>query len=373
MKIKESVGIAAYGVYLPSQAILLEEIEKSHGKKAGSVSRSLKVQQKTVPELDEDTVSISVAAGLQALQRIELVGKKSGRGSRKNQNSKDNKTNFSRDQIGAVFVGSESHPYAVNPSGTVAAQALGLSDRLALADLEFACKAGTQGMQICASYVLSGMAELGLAIGADTAQAEPGDALEYTASAGGAAYILGREKLLAELKATTSMATDTPDFWRRAGESYPQHGGRFTGEPAYFKHVVANTERLLAEVDMEAGSVDYCVFHTPNGKFPRRAAKKLGFSKKQLEPSLVVEKIGNTYAGAVPIALAAVLDQAQADETILVTAYGSGAGSDSFLFKTTKQLVEQRRFWSNFVKDQIESLETINYADYSKLTRGREH
>ena len=35
------------------------------------------------------------------------------------------------------------------------------------------------------------MARYALAIGMDTAQGRPGDALEYTAGAGGAAYLLG--------------------------------------------------------------------------------------------------------------------------------------------------------------------------------------
>ena len=78
----------------------------------------------------------------------------------------------------------------------------------------------------------SDMIEYGLAIGADTSQGAPGDALEYTASAGGAAYIIGKDNTLADIEETYSFTTDTPDFYRREGQDYPSQGGRFTGEPA---------------------------------------------------------------------------------------------------------------------------------------------
>ncbi len=55
----------------------------------------------------------------------------------------------------------------------------------------------------------------GLAIGADTSQGAPGDALEYSAAAGAAAFIMGAEKLVATLDVPYSFMTDTPDFWRR--------------------------------------------------------------------------------------------------------------------------------------------------------------
>ena len=88
-----------------------------------------------------------------------------------------------------------------------------------------------------------------LAIGADTSQGAPGDALEYTASAGGAAYIIGEKNTLADIEHTCSYTTDTPDFYRREGEDYPSHGGRFTGEPAYFKHVLGAAKMLFEETD----------------------------------------------------------------------------------------------------------------------------
>lgn len=356
----KSVGIVAYGASLPTQAVLLSSIEKAQGRECGLASNSLQVEQKTVPEIDEDTITLATTAAQQALERLASITKQK-------EVVASGKKSVPRSQVGALFIGSESHPYAVKPSGTVVAQALGLSSRLAMADLQFACKAGTQAMQICANYILAGFCQLALAIGADTAQAAPGDALEFTASAGGAAYIFGSSNLLARLLATNSVATDTPDFWRRPKESFPQHGGRFTGEPAYFSHITECAQALLKEYGAKPTEFDYCIFHTPNGKFPRQVAKRLGFTQTQLEPSLIVEKIGNTYAGAVPLALAAVLDQAKAGEKIFVTSYGSGAGADSFVFETTQELVEQRKKWQDLIQTMISKMNQLSDLEYQRL------
>ena len=111
------------------------------------------------------------------------------------------------------------------------------------------------------------MVEYALAIGADTSQGAPGDALEYTASAGGAAYIIGEKNTLADIDHTCSFTTDTPDFYRREGQDYPSHGGRFTGEPAYFKHVLSAAKMLFEETDSKPEDYDYACFHQHNGKF----------------------------------------------------------------------------------------------------------
>ncbi len=154
--------------------------------------------------------------------------------------------------IGALYVGSESHPYAVKPTGTVVAEAIEASPNLTVADFEFACKAGTAAIQVCMGLVGSGMIKYGVAIGADTSQGAPGDPLEYSASAGGAAYLIGSREIIAKINSTFSYTTDTPDFWRREGQPYPSHGGRFTGEPAYFKHVSAAAKGLMEKVGLEA-------------------------------------------------------------------------------------------------------------------------
>src|SRR3972149_3772284 len=133
---------------------------------------------------------------------------------------------------------------------------------------------------------LSKMMTYGLAIGADTSQGAPGDALEYRGAGGGAAFLIGTDRVVAEINHTVSYTTDTPDFWRREGQRYPSHGGRFTGEPAYFKHVISCAQLLFKRAGTTAEAYDYAVFHQPNGKFPVRAAKQLGVQDAQIDTGL---------------------------------------------------------------------------------------
>jgi len=69
-------------------------------------------------------------------------------------------------------------------------------------------------------------------------------------------------------------------------------------------------------------------------------AKKLGFNMEQIEQGWLVPKLGNTYSGASPLGLTAVLDVAKPGQRILMCSYGSGSGSDSFIFETTDRLKE---------------------------------
>ena len=270
--------------------------------------------------------------------------------------------------IRAVWVGSESHPYAVKPSSTVVAEAIGAPVHIQAADLEFACKAGTEAMIAAMALVGSGMADYALAIGADTAQGKPGDALEFTAAAGAAAFILGpAENSLAEIISAYSFVTDTPDFWRRAYQRYPEHGQRFTGEPAYFKHVSTAARTMMEESGTKASDYTYAVFHQPNAKFPRRVAKELGFTDEQIKTGLLSPVIGNTYAGASPIGLTAILDVAKAGDRILMVSYGSGAGIRRAGSARYEKSYEERQSLALTTADYIARRVEIDYATYARF------
>ncbi|MCX9082047.1 MAG: hydroxymethylglutaryl-CoA synthase [Candidatus Methanoperedens sp.] len=338
-----NVGIVSYGAYIPRYRIRVEEIAKVWGANAHSIIDGLMVFEKSVPDIDEDTITIAVEAARYAI----------------------NRANINPEKIGAIYTGSESHPYAVKPSSTVVAEAVGATPHLTVADFEFACKAGTAGIQACMGMVGSGMVELGMAIGSDVSQGAPGDALEYTAAAGGVAYIIGNKDLVANIESTYSFTTDTPDFWRREGMPYPEHGGRFTGEPGYFKHVSCAAQGLMDKMGTRPSDYNYAVFHQPNGKFPTRMAKMLGFQNEQIKQGLVVTHLGNTYSGSCMMGLAAILDIAKAGDRIFMTSFGSGAGSDAFSFKVTDR-IEEIRNGAPSVEKLLADPIYINYATYAR-------
>jgi len=339
------IGIVSYGTYIPRYRIKVEEIARIWGENPDTIKNGLGILQKSVADLDEDTATIAVEAAREALFRARIKAC----------------------EIGAVYVGSESHPYAVKPTATIVGEALGIGNEYFAADLEFACKAGTSAIQICMGLVNAGMIKYGLAIGADTSQSRPGDALEYSASAGGAAYIIGKDDVIAEIEGTYSFTSDTPDFWRREGQPYPSHGGRFTGVPAYFRHIVSAAKGLMEKLGLKASDFKYAVFHQPNGKFPTRVAKMLGFSIDQIKQGLLVSYIGNTYSGSSLLGLAAVLDEAKPGDRILLVSFGSGAGSDAFSIVVTDAIEQFDR--NPKVWDKVMRGEFIDYGLYVKLRR----
>ena len=342
----ENIGIVSYGANIPRSRIKAEDIASVWGKDGKAISRGLGINEKSVPSIDQDTVTISVEAARAALRRCTIDPQ----------------------DIGAIYIGSESHPYAVKPTGTIVGDAIGATPDLMVADYEFACKAGTAAIQTCMAFVKSDMIKYGLAVGADTSQAAPGDALEYSASAGGAAFIIGKKDVIATINHTYSFTTDTPDFWRRAERKYPSHGGRFTGAPAYFKHVTSCATRCMKIAGTTPEDYDYAVFHQPNGKFPVNVARKLGFNSDQIKQGLIVPFIGNTYSGASPIGLASVLDVAKPGERIFLTSYGSGAGSDGFDITVTQKIKELAINKAPTIAQMVDDKEYIDYGTYSKIT-----
>jgi len=344
LKPSRPVGIMGYGSYVPRYRLPAKEVARiwTDGQSG------LPIKEKAVPGLDEDVVTMSIEAARNALARSGVLPS----------------------EIRAVWVGSESHPYAVKPTSTIVAEAIGAVPNVQAGDWEFACKAGTEALVAAIGLVGSSMARYALAIGMDTAQGRPGDALEYTAGAGGAAYLIGpAEEALAIIHGSYSYVTDTPDFWRREHQRYPEHGQRFTGEPAYFKHIMEAAKALMQAVHTSPADYKYAVFHQPNTKFPRRVAAMLGFRKEQIEAGLLVPVIGNTYAGAALIGLTAILDMAEPGDRVLMVSFGSGAGSDAFDITVT-EAINSRRDRALKTADYLARRTEIDYGTYVRY-RGK--
>ncbi len=344
-KESDTPGIVGYGVYTSRFRI-----------KEGYVERS-------IPFLDEDAITAAVEAG-----KLALIF-----------------SGVDNSHVGKIYVGSESNPYAVKPIASKVAQVLKLGEEddddvqgVDAVDTEFACKAASSMFKDAAALVNYPKANVqhAMVIGTDNSQAAPRDSpggeLDFFVGYGAAAYVFGKHDVIAEIEGWYSCTSDTPDFWRRDGEPFPMHGGRFTGDPAYFKHVRKAAKKLMDKLHLQVGDINYFVAHQPNAQFPTRIAKEIGFKDEQYLPSLQVLKFGNTYSGASPIGLAAVLDIAKPNDRILMVSYGSGAGSDGYSFITTNEILEKRQRQKMSVRYQSNNpfLEYVDYTTYRRLKLG---
>jgi len=340
----ELPGVVGYGVYSSRFRI-----------KDGGIERA-------VPFIDEDSVTAAVEAGKLALIHSGLDSS----------------------WIGKVYVGSESNPYAVKPIAAKVAQVLQLGQQdedlqaIDAIDTEFACKAASSMFKDACALVSYPRSDINYAmvIGTDNSQAAPhgcpGGELDAFVGYGSAAYIFGKKDVIAEIEGWYSCTSDTPDFWRRDGEPYPMHGGRFTGDPAYNKHVRKAATKMMEKFNLKATDFTYFVPHQPNPNFPTRIAKELGFKEEQFMPAIQMPKLGNTYSGASLIGLAAILDIAKPDDRILVTSYGSGAGSDAYILHTTNQILDKRQHQKTTIKTLTENPHTkhIDYTTYRRFKQG---
>ncbi len=340
----ELPGIVGYGVY-SSRFRIKEEF-----------------LQRAVPFIDEDSVTAAVEAG-----KLALIH-----------------SGIDSSWVGKVYAGSESNPYAVKPIAAKVAQVLKLGEEegdvqgVDAVDTEFACKAASSMFKdACAlvSYPKSNI-RFAMVIGADNSQAAPrgcpGGELDAFVGYGGASFIFGKQDVIAEVEGWYSCTSDTPDFWRRDGEPYPMHGGRFTGDPAYHKHVRKAATKLMEKCNLKPSDLSYFVPHQPNPSFPVRVAKDLGFKDEQFMPAIQMTKFGNTYSGASLVGLASILDITKPDESILVASYGSGAGSDAYLLRTTSQILDKRARQKVNVKYFADNpfAEFVDYNTYRRLKQG---
>jgi hydroxymethylglutaryl-CoA synthase len=317
-----AVGIASFGWYVPAARLdvraLAEQWGMSHAHER--IFRLNGRNSVAVSALDEDATTVAIEAAERALAALP-DGAALPR---------------------AIQLGSESHVYAVKPTAVIVAEALGLTPDVFVADLEFACKAGTAAVLSCAAAVAAGYVESALAIGADCPQSAPGTLLEASVGAGAAAFVLSARDPAVTIDAISSAASDVTDFWRRDTRPFPQVAGKFSVEKGYLEHSRRAVGQLFEATGTGPADYRYACFHQPYASLPMALGKSLGFRPEQIAPGLVAGRIGNTYSSATLLSLCAVLEAARPGERVLLASFGSGAGSDALALTVTERIEELR-------------------------------
>jgi 2-acetylphloroglucinol acetyltransferase len=347
---KRRVGITSYGTYIPRHRMMVEEsVRVWENALVTMLKDKTLVSERVVLAPDEDTITMAVEAGRQALSRW----------------------NGTYRQLGGLFLGTCTNPYDSRPSATLVAEALGDQPWLSCADVQFSTRSGTAALQVARAMVASGAVASVMAIGSDAMNrhAAPGTLPEYAASAGAGALIVGDQPddIVAELGPFTTFCSDLSDAFRLEGERYIRSGGTAAVDSGVglFRHVAQAVRRHLGQHKLEPHHFTHVVFQQPFGVSPIALASRLGFRMEQVQTGLVAYELGDLGSASVLVALAAVLDRAHPGDTILVAAYGFGAGADVATLRVTPAMERFRRTPPT-VERQIQHKVLVDYATAMK-------
>ncbi len=343
-------GLLSYGTSVPRHRIEAAEIWKVWKNLAEQFFDTLSIGERAVLGPEEDTLTLATAAAEQALARAGVP----------------------REKVGALFLGSGTSPYAMKAAATVLQDTLGLPANVLTTDIQCAEKSGSTALLLAASLVESGQVEYALVVAADTMNRHtaPGMVLEYVASAGAVAFLLGKgeTELIARIEQWTSHSWDQNDYFRLEGERYIQPGAGFYGWVANWgllDHVVPATKAFFETTGLEPDDFDKFAVPQKTGIRPLMTMGQAGLDMMQVLPYVLTAQIGDCGAASVPLSLAHILDWADAGERVGIIDYGSGAGCDVWSLVTTP-LLEERRPESGTVMEQFDDKIMVDYATMLK-------
>ena len=301
-------GIVSYGAYIPYNRMKKETVALSFGKKGGKGERA-------VAYCDEDTVTMAVAASLDAV--------------------------YGRDpaELNAVFFASSTTPYLEKQSATEIAAALDLGRSLRTADFANTLRAGSAAMNAAMDTVaidggkaLAAISDARLGAADGKYETDLGDAA--------AAFLFGTDDLLATLDARASVAKDAIDVWRASDDIFVRDWEvRYANTQLYTPLVTEAVKAVLTKAGLTPADVTKAVVYGHEEKNRTALIAKLGFTPEQTVPSYYGE-IGNTGNAASALMLCKALDDAKPGDKILFVTYGEG--SDAMIFTVTDKAVSYK-------------------------------
>jgi 2-acetylphloroglucinol acetyltransferase len=344
-----NAGITSYGVGLPRCRICVDDILQVWRNTHKQILSRMGFNERAVLYPDQDTITLAIDAGAQALQRSFVEP----------------------DAIGALILGTGTNPYNTKASATIIGEALGLPQDIISFDLQFSGKSGTSALITALALVESGQAEHAMAIGADTINRHipPGHWLEYGASAGAVAFIIGKERIIAQVIGHTSFAQDQNDYFRVEGDRFIQVGCGVTGYATGWgikDNMLPAVRNLFTKLDLSAKEIDDCAIHQSTLMPPNTVAQAMELDlKESVQPNLLTPSVGDCGSASCLLALAHIFDKRQEKRNILVGSYGYGAGSD-FLYLKTLPGIQRYENTGNTTQDLIDDKIMVDYGTAQK-------
>lgn len=293
-------GIVATGLYVPRSRLDGDEIAAAWG-------TSAPVARAAVPAADEDTLTMAVTAGRDAIEESDRDAA----------------------EIEQLVIATTTPPVEEGAFAPQAASALGLGQDCRLETSTQSTAAGADALRSAA-----GADGPALAVVADAPSGDPADVGQRVGAA--AAAFLFDENGDVTLVDAATRSRDAPGLrFRERGSEDVDELNVTTYERETIRELVAASVDAL---DVDHDAVDGASLHQPSPDIPHRIARALPYSGGVVGRGSVVDDVGDAGAATTAVGLLAALDERDASSTTVAGFFGSGSTAVALAFETQKTI-----------------------------------
>ncbi|MBD3185529.1 hypothetical protein GF325_01775 [Candidatus Bathyarchaeota archaeon] len=249
------VGIDAVGFYAPKNRLNLKDLAIKRGIDPDKFKYGLLSEEIAVPGYGEDAISMAIMASKNLFLRSRLDPQ----------------------DIEAIFVGSESMPYAVKSISSILSVFLNVNENALTGDTFHACAGATLGLLNAVGLINSGIIEKALVIGTDISKYPLGSPGEPTQGAGAVAMVISKHPRIARISSKFGKVSGhVNDFFRTLYSENAEVFGHYS-TAAYLNYILKAYDDFKSQVG--PFNADYYVFHAPFGKMPVKSFQKIMFER----------------------------------------------------------------------------------------------
>ncbi len=329
------VGITSYGAYIPWHRMNREDCVKAWGGFAMPGERA-------VAYYDEDSLTMAVDAARDAL------------------------ADFDSTKVDGLFFATTSSPYREKQCAAIMAWPLNLRNNIRSVDVSTSLKSGTSALALAVDSIKAGTLNSALVTAADLRLGAPAGMLEQQVGDGAAAFLLGRENVIAEIIGMYSVADELVGTWRSSEDFYLRSWeDRMIMDEGYAKILPEAMAGVLKLCELTPKDITKVVFDPPaDARRHGKVVSQAGFEPGQAQDIYgLYLNVGITGSAMAPMMLVAALEDAKPGDKILFA--GSGDGADAFILQVTDQITKlkpRRGIKQNLVSKRV----MANYNDYMR-------
>jgi 3-hydroxy-3-methylglutaryl CoA synthase len=327
-------AIKSTGAYIPFYRLKREEIARAWGVPGRG--------EKAIANHDEDSLTLAVEAGRDCLKGID------------------------RQSIDGLYFASTTSPYGEKQCAVTVASALDLKKDIFTADFTDSLRAGTNALRAAMDAVKAGSAKNVLVVAAESRIGNPGSDFEQNFGDGAAALLISDTGEVI-IDSNYAYNNEIIDQWRTSKQEYTRAWeDRFVVVKGYVDTIKEATTAFLKQLNLTVPDFNKVILSAADVRRHQEGCRTLKLDPKEQVQNPMLDTVGNTGTALALMMLVAAIEEAGANDRLLLINHGDGCDLFTFQVKEKPSFNEERRGINGYLNSKIH-LES--YEKYLRLRK----